>query len=55
MAEDDGNATKKDLAELEARIDKKLENMSEQMRDIETAMLRAFHSVAQGDMLTFKY
>ncbi len=55
MTEDDGNATKKDLADLEARIDKKLESMSEQMRDIETAMLRAVHSDTQGDMLKFKY
>jgi acyl-homoserine lactone acylase PvdQ len=36
------------VLDLEARIDKKFEGMSEQMRDIETAMLRAFHGYAQG-------
>src|SRR4029077_2888218 len=48
MAEDNRPATTNDLNELEARIDKKFEDMSEQMRDIETALLRAFQNYAHG-------
>jgi hypothetical protein len=48
MAENDSPLSRKDLQTLEARIDKKFEDMSEQMRDIETALLRAFQNYAQG-------
>jgi len=55
MTEDDAPVTrkvlKKDLDDLESRIDKKLDNlgekMSEQMQDIETALLRAFQNYAK--------
>jgi hypothetical protein len=48
MTEDNAPVTRKDLSDLELRIDKKFEDMSEQMRDIETALLRAFQNYAQG-------
>jgi prefoldin subunit 5 len=52
MTEDDAPVTrkilKKEIDDLESRIDKKFEDMSEQMRDIETALLRAFQNYAQG-------
>ena len=42
MTEDEKPATRKDLNELRVAL-------SEEMRDIETALLRAFHSYAQSD------
>ena len=48
MPENQEPITRKDLTILEAKIDKKFEDISEQMRDIETALLRAFQNYAQG-------
>jgi hypothetical protein len=41
MTEDDKPATRKDLSDLRVAL-------SGEMRDIETALLKAFHSYAQG-------
>ena len=54
MTEDDKPVTRKDLNDLEARIHRKFEEMSEQMRDIETALLRAFQNYAQSVTAQFQ-
>ena len=52
MTEEDKPVTRRELQaslnDLQERIDGKFEAMSEQMRDIETAILKAFHGYAQG-------
>ena len=52
MNEDTNPVTRKDLTDnlqnLETRIERRFEDMSEQMRDIETAILKAMHGYAQS-------
>ena len=52
MSGDDKPVTRKDLTDgltsLETRIQGRFEEMSEQMRDIETAILKAMHGYAQS-------
>lgn len=47
--------TKKDLGELEARFDAKLDGvvdrLTESIRDIETKLLTAFHQYGEGQVL----
>jgi hypothetical protein len=41
---DDNYATKKDLADLKARIDARFDEVIEATRDMQTEVLRAFHN-----------
>ncbi len=49
MMDDNAPVTKKDLAELEARLEARIvDRLTELIRDVETSLLTAFHGYGKG-------